>query len=173
LAMEAASYDNVFLTVGHAALSNDQLLRGGVSYFAGDTQNIAGAFAYALPDNRASRTEKLIALGNRQFMHKKEVKKCVMGELSGCGSMIKKPIWLELGKFDERFETGGEDGAMAKAMLKAGYRLFVDPALTVHHAHGLGPINTLKQWQAWMKTSKPQKLDVQQLAGRRPDLNFD
>jgi glycosyltransferase involved in cell wall biosynthesis len=172
LGVEAASFDSVFLTVGHANLSNDQLLRAGTCYFNQPGTEVVGVFAHALPGANASRTELLLALGNKSLLKRQQVVKGGLGVLAATGAMISKSAWRELGTFDERYQTGGEDGAMAKAMLSAGYKLIDEPLLSVHHTHGLGPIDTAKQWRHWFKTAQPQALDLNELAKRRPDLDF-
>lgn len=173
LAVEAASFDAVFLTVGHARLSSDQLLRAGTCYFNQPDSNVGGVFAHALPGANASRTELMLALGNKGLLKRQEIVKGGLGVLAATGAMISKDIWRELGTFDERYQTGGEDGAMAKSMLAAGYKLVDEPLLSVHHTHGLGPVDTAKQWRHWFKTAEPQTLDLTRLAERRPDLNFE
>ncbi len=168
LAMEAASNDAVFLTVGHALLATNQALKGGVRHF--DNESIGGAFARHLPGIGSSRTEKMIGMGNFLFLkQKQEITAAKLGVLAATAAMVSKSAWKELGKFDERYETGGEDTALAGKMIEAGYLVVEEPALTVHHSHGLGPINYLHQVRRWTKSLKgPQTLDSNKLIARRP-----
>jgi hypothetical protein len=94
-----------------------------------------------------------------------------MGALAGTGAMIAKSAWQELGRFDLRYETGGEDTALAKLMLKNGFGIVLEPALTVHHSHGLGLRNSVKQELHQLQTVRsPKQFDRQELLERRPDL---
>jgi glycosyltransferase involved in cell wall biosynthesis len=168
--VEAASHDTVFVTVGHALLSNVYNLHAGARHFNHDT--VAGAFGTVLPNDNASYIEKLAALGNvlaSRPAHK--IKEVTMGVLAATGAMIAKPAWQELGRFDERYEAGGDDTALAGLMLKNGYDVLREAALTVHHSHGLGMVDYIKQDRAWNKSLKgPQPYDEQELLARRPDL---
>ena len=99
-----------------------------------------------------------------------------MGVLAATGAMISRVAWEELGRFDESYETGGEDTALAAKMLANGYDVIREPALTVHHSHGLGVIDSIKQLHGWQQTLKsPRRLDKDELLARRPDLlaNFN
>jgi len=170
--VEAASHDTVMLTVGHALLSNNHSLHAGTRHFAKDRE-VAGTFASVLPNKGASTLENLFGVYSAIDLaipaHK--VSKTGLGVLAATGAVISKAAWEELGKFDERYETGGEDSALAGQMLKAGYQIVKEPALTVHHSHGLGPIDALKQLIHWQRTlSGPRQFDLDKLLARRPDL---
>lgn len=171
LGVEASSYDTVLLTVGHALLSNVHNLHAGARHFNKD--EVAGAFGTVLPNDNASTIENLTTVGCVLWASRPahRIRKASMGVLGATGAMIAKPAWQELGRFDERYETGGEDTALAKSMLANGYAIIKEPALTVHHSHGLGAIDSLKQLNTWNKTLRaPQRLDIQELLARRPDL---
>lgn len=171
LGVEASSHDTVFLTVGHALLSNVHNLHAGARHFKGDS--VAGAFGTVLPNDNASYIEKLATLGCITWASRPadKIKKATMGVLGATGAMIAKPVWQELGKFDERYETGGEDTALAGLMLEGDYDIIKEPALTVHHSHGLGLADSIKQVRAWNETLKaPQQFDRQAILARRPDL---
>ncbi len=171
LGVEASSHDTVFLTVGHALLSNVYNLHAGARHFKGNS--VAGAFGTVLPNDNASLIEKLATLGCITWASKPAdtIKKATMGVLGATGAMIAKPVWQELGRFDERYETGGEDTALAGLMIEGGYEVIKEPALTVHHSHGLGLVDSIRQVRAWNKTLKaPQKFDIQAILARRPDL---
>jgi GT2 family glycosyltransferase len=94
-----------------------------------------------------------------------------MGTLAATGAMLSKRVWQELGRFDLRYETGGEDTALAKTMLERGYEIVFEPALTVHHSHGLGLRDTVKEQLHQMQTVRaPRQFNRQELLARRPDL---
>ena len=85
--------------------------------------------------------------------------------------MIAKAAWEELGRFDERYETGGEDTALARSMLKDGMGIVQEPALSVHHSHGLGLSDSLKQLIHQQQTLRaPRQFKREELFERRPDL---
>lgn len=173
LAMESASNDVVFLTVAHARLSNVHSLHAGARHFAKDAL-VAGVFGKVLPNDGASFIERWVAtIDNNLGLAKpaQRVGKAGMGALAGTGAMLSKKVWEELGRFDKRYETGGEDTALAKLMLKNGYGLVLEPALTVHHSHGLGFRDSVKQELHQFQTVRaPRQFDRQELLERRPDL---
>lgn len=69
------------------------------------------------------------------------------------------------------YETGGEDTALAKLMLKNGFGIVLEPALTVHHSHGLGLRDSVKQELHQLQTVRaPKQFDRQELLECRPDL---
>ena len=84
--------------------------------------------------------------------------------------MIAKPVWQELGRFDERYQHGGEDEALARLMLKNGYAIVEEPALSVHHSHGLSVVDYWKQLRYYRQVRQPKQFDGQELLRRRPDL---
>jgi cellulose synthase/poly-beta-1,6-N-acetylglucosamine synthase-like glycosyltransferase len=173
LAMESASNDVVFLTVAHARLSNVHSLHAGARHFSKDAR-VAGVFGKALPNEGASQIERwATTLDNNLGLARtaQQVTKAGMGALAGTGAMVAKPVWQELGRFDLRYETGGEDTALAKLMLKNGYRIVLEPALTVHHSHGLGLRDRIKQELHQLQTVRaPKQFDRKELLERRPDL---
>jgi GT2 family glycosyltransferase len=173
LAMESASNDVVFLTVAHARLSNVHSLHAGARHFSKDAR-VAGVFGKALPNEGASQIERwATTLDNNLGLARtaQQVTKAGMGALAGTGAMVAKPVWQALGRFDLRYETGGEDTALAKLMLKNGYRIVLEPALTVHHSHGLGLRDRIKQELHQLQTVRaPKQFDRKELLERRPDL---
>jgi cellulose synthase/poly-beta-1,6-N-acetylglucosamine synthase-like glycosyltransferase len=173
LAMESASNDVVFLTVAHARLSNVHSLHAGARHFVKDAR-VAGVFGKVLPNEGASYIERWVAtIDNNLGLARpaQRVTKAGMGALAGTGAMLSKSVWDELGRFDQRYETGGEDTALAKLMLKNGYEIVLEPALTVHHSHGLGFRDSVKQELHQFQTVRaPQQFDRKELLERRPDL---
>ena len=173
LAMEAASHEVVFLTVAHARLSNVHSLHAGARHFAKDAC-VAGVFGKVLPNEGASYIERWVAtIDNNMGLARpaQRISKACMGALAGTGAMLSKSVWEELGHFDQRYETGGEDTALAKLMLKNGFGIVLEPALTVHHSHGLGFRDSVKQELHQFQTVRaPQQFVRQELLERRPDL---
>jgi GT2 family glycosyltransferase len=172
LGMEAASSDLVFLTVGHARLSNIHSLHAGARHFSSD--GIAGAFGAVLPNVGASYVERWGAAidTNRSLARRAaRIRKVALGVLQATGAMISKAAWEELGRFDERYQTGGEDNALARLMFNGGMGIVQEPALSVHHSHGLGLSDSLKQLIHQQQTLRaPRHFDREQLLERRPDL---
>lgn len=173
LAMESASNDVVFLTVAHARLSNVFSLHAGARHFAKDAQ-VAGVFGKALPNAGASYVERwATTVDNNLGLARtaQRIKKAGMGALAGTGAMLSQASWQQLGRFDQRYETGGEDTALAKSMLEHGYGVVLEPALTVHHSHGLGLRDTVKQQVHQLQTVRaPRRFVRSELLERRPDL---
>ncbi len=170
--VEAASNDLVFLTVAHVRLSSSLNLHAGARHFT-RSDNTAGAFGTCLPDKGASYLERWAAAGDPTLFlaqRAKSIKKCRLGALGATGAMISKRVWNELGRFDEHYQMGGEDTALAKLMLKAGYRVVQEPAMTVHHSHGLGFKDAVKQYMHQLATREPTQFDEERIMARRPDL---
>lgn len=173
LGMEAASSDLVFLTVGHARLSNIHNLHAGARHFSSD-EGVTGAYGTVLPNVGSSYVERWSATidTNRGLARPAaRIKKVSLGVLQCTGAMIAKAAWEELGRFDERYQTGGEDNALARLMLDAGMGIVLEPAMSVHHSHGLGLSDSLKQLIHQRHTLRaPRQFDREQLFERRPDL---
>lgn len=172
----AASHDVVLTTVGHANLSNIYSFHAGARHF--NDGDVGGAYAGVLHNEGASTIERYasIAVGLELMKPAHRIKRARIGVLAATSAMISKAAWEELGRFDERYETGGEDTALAAKMLANCYDVLREPAMTVHHSHGLGVIDSIKQLRGWQQTLKaPRKLDKDKLFARRPDLlaNFD
>jgi glycosyltransferase involved in cell wall biosynthesis len=170
--VEAADNDVVFLTVGHARLSNKRLVHATANALR--EKNVAGVYGTALPSSTVSTSERLIAIGNVFYASKsKKIEKAGMGVLQAVCAAVSKQAWEELGRFDERYESGGEDTALAAKMIQSGKSVIREPLLSVYHSHGLGPIDTAKQWIHWARTVRgPVPLDIKKLQNRRPDLNL-
>jgi GT2 family glycosyltransferase len=170
--VEVASNDLVFLTVAHARLSNTHNLHAAARHFNRNDKT-AGAFGTCLPSEGASYLERWAAAGEPTLFLARPagpVQKCGLGALGATGAMISKRVWAQLGGFDERYEGGGEDTALAETMLKAGYTIIQEPAMTVHHSHGLGLKDSVKQYLHQIATRAPTEFDEQRLMARRPDL---
>jgi len=171
--MEAASNGLVFMTNAHVRLSNALTLHAGARHFVGN-DDTGGAFGTVLPTDGASYVERLSAVGESNLSLGKparRIKRAGLGALAATGAMVSKEAWQQLGHFDERYQSGGEDTALAKTMLDNGWAVVEEPALTVHHSHGLGLVDNFKQYLDQLKIVKaPRQLDKQDLLRRRPDL---
>jgi GT2 family glycosyltransferase len=80
--------------------------------------------------------------------------------------VVNREAWSEVGGFDEAYGAGGEDGALGRAFLTAGHEVAFEPALAVHHTHGLGPINSLRQLWNWFHMGEPRDFKVADLSYR-------
>jgi cellulose synthase/poly-beta-1,6-N-acetylglucosamine synthase-like glycosyltransferase len=173
LGMAAVSNDVVFVTVAHTRLTSIHNLHAGARHFS-KNNDVAGAYGVVLPNEGASHVERLGAATGMNFWMARparRMKKISPGVLSATGAMIAKRAWEELGGFDNRYQAGGEDTALAKLMLKNGYEVIQEPALTVHHSHGLGLRDSIKQGMHQLRIlGEPRQFDRQKLLARRPDL---
>jgi GT2 family glycosyltransferase len=173
MGVKAASNDLVFVTVAHARLGSAHTLHAGARHFSRNTAT-AGAFGTCLPNENASYVEKWgtaadINVTMARRAHR--VRKAGMGVLAANCAMVSKRAWRELGEFDERYQAGGEDTALAKSMLSNGYVVVKEPALAVHHSHGLGLRDYVKQQAHQLQMlGAPKEFNRQELLGRRPDL---
>lgn len=155
LGMEAASHNTVFLTVAHVLLATTYTLHAGARHFKDN--EVAGAFFWtnALPSYDASKTDQWMSAVTALdlFRGARQMRKATMGVMGATGAMLSKKVWRELGGFDERYKTGGEDTALARKMLTAGYRIIKDPGLAVHHSHGLKLLATVRDLNHQRKTA--------------------
>jgi GT2 family glycosyltransferase len=174
--IEAASNELVFMTVAHARLTNVHNLHAGARHFGRNTDT-AGAFGTCLPNENASNVERWSTAADINLTmarRAQRIKKAGMGVLAANCAMIAKRAWQELGGFDERYQAGGEDTALAKSMLENGYEVVKDPALAVHHSHGLGLRDFVKQQARQLQMlGVPKEFDRQELLERRPDLRIN
>lgn len=161
----AASHPWVYSFVDHSLLSNDQILR--IATRSGAQADVAGVSGITLPNANASWVERAataVNFPNRVRKPASTASKLVLGFLATNASLISKEAWAEVGGFDEAYAAGGEDGAFAKAVLEAGHKIVVDPAMSVHHTHGLGLADSLRQFRYWTTLSKPQAFSQEKLA---------
>jgi len=169
LAMQAASHDTVFLTVAHALLSNSRTLHAGARHFRPD-DNVAGVYATVLPTENASKADRWLDIlyDRGLFKPPQVVRKAGLGVMGATGAMFSKAVWHELGQFDESYQTGGEDTALAREMLANGYEIMSEPALSVHHAHGLGFLATVKELKGFADTVRgPRSMNSNALVTRQ------
>ncbi len=170
LGVEASDNPVVYITVGHALMATTKTLIAATNHFT--HPKVAGVFANVLPSPNISRVERLAAMNTGLVLQEPHViTKVEPGLLGATSAAISKEVWQELGKFDYRYEAGGEDTELGKKMFENGYDVVFDPLLNVHHSHGLGPIDAVKQVMAWDKMLKgPLQFDTDNLRRRRPDL---
>jgi glycosyltransferase involved in cell wall biosynthesis len=170
LGVEAADNPVAYVTVGHALMATTKTLIAATNHFT--DPNVAGVFANVFPGPNASVTERIATMNTSLVLREPHAVEGVEpGLLGATSTAISKEIWSELGKFDPRYEAGGEDTELGRKMLEHGYDVVFDPLLNVHHSHGIGPINAIKQVIAWNKMLKgPQQFDAGGLRQRRPDL---
>lgn len=171
LGFDAASYGWVFSFVDHSLLTSNQVLHTATRSDA--QHNVAGVSGIPFPNANGSWFE----LAATAVEYPKRVRrpaalstKTGLGFLATNTSLIHRDAWLEVGGFDESYGAGGEDGALAKAILRAGHAIVVDPAMSVYHSHGVGLINGVRQVQYWTTLGKPSEFDRQRLAKFRTDL---
>lgn len=173
LGMEAASNDVVYVTVAHTRLTSIHTLHAGARHFVKNNE-VAGAYGVTLPNAGASYVERWgAATGMNVWLARpaRRTKKVSPGVLSATGAMISKPVWQELGGFDNRYQAGGEDTALAKSMLRNGYEVIQEPAMTVHHSHGLDLKDSISQAIHQIRIlGEPRQFDRKKLLARRPDL---
>ena len=173
LGMQAASHNTVFLTVAHALLSSTHTLHAGARHFRPGS-NVAGAFSVVLPSPDASRTSRWIDAGGalELFRGPQRIRRAGMGVMAATGAIFSKAAWQELGRFDERYKSGGEDTAMARAMLATGYTIVEEPGMAVHHSHKLGLLETGRELLHYAKTARgPQPMQPDLLSRRQQRLN--
>lgn len=165
----AANNEWVFSFVDHSALSNTQTLRTVTRWHA--DVNVAAAYGMTLPNENASKTELWAsAFGQAGLLMKSAhmaTQKDTGGGFMGTNcAVIRREAWCEAGGFDEAYGAGGEDGALGRSLMKLGYDIAVEPALSVHHTHGLGPVNSARQMLNWRRMGKPREFKTDDLSYR-------
>lgn len=171
MGMEAAANDAVFLAVGHTLLSSTLTLHAGARHFKPGS-NVGCAFYYAMPSNHAAAMEKITGgMAPLTANRAKAIPKLGMG-LAATGAMFSKSAWKALGAFDERYETGGEDNVLARAMIANGYDVICDPAIAVHHSHGETIWQFIKTQMGyyWIVNGNPRQLNKDTLTERQKRL---
>lgn len=167
----AANHNWVLSLVDHSRLSNYRVLK--TATIAEARKDIAGISGLVFPNTNASTFENAFtasAAPSRVAKAPYEHTKAGIGFLAANASIFSKAVWSEIGGFDESYGAGGEDGAYAKSSFELGYAVLVDPAMSVHHSHGLGPINSMRQLQYWSRLGKPAEFSAVALAKFRSDM---
>lgn len=171
---EAASHDWVFSLVDHSLLSSTEVLRTATrtQQTEGDVAGISGV---VLPNTNATWIERAgMDIGAiARFLKQSPyiIDKLGTGDLGANVSAYHRDAWRELGGFDEAYGAGGEDAAFARIAQKNGYKVIADPVISVHHSHGVGLIDSLRQLRYWGKIFKePLPFSREELEKFRSDL---
>ncbi len=172
LGFQAAKYPYVAVLVGHSSLTNKYMFRT-LTLHAQD-EKFAGMGSFPLPNWNASWSDRIGAMlwPEPIWSRVTDIKKSRGGMLSANCSIVKRQVWQDLGGYDERYAGGGEDTALGRSMLEHGYKVFMEPACTMYHSHGLSFWNTIRQLVHWSQVAgtKPQRFETQKVHARRPDL---
>jgi GT2 family glycosyltransferase len=102
------------------------------------------------------------------------IDKARWGALAATNCMISKTAWQEAGRFDERYEAGGEDTALAGTLLQMGYDIVKEPLAAVHHAHGQPFWQRMKKLMATYRTVRgPVGYDESVVRRHSPHLDLN
>ncbi len=164
LGFKSASHKWVFTFTDHGLLSNNQIFR--IATRSENEKLIGGVSGLTFPNANASWTERIgtvLVFSGRLRKSAKPATKMFIGILPANASLINRLAWLKIGGFDESFGAGGEDSALAAILIKSGYTIVIDPAMSVHHSHGLSFIDSLRQFHYWLRLDKPRAFDLAKL----------
>ncbi|HEX9153847.1 MAG TPA: hypothetical protein VF809_03440 [Candidatus Saccharimonadales bacterium] len=155
--LAAAHNQIVFTTVGHAALSSDVQLRAAAECVR--SLGVAGAYGLALPDGNASWVERqgAIMLGAGRMLKEgySPMWEGGMGLLAADCSVVDRDTIIAQGMYPTIYGAGGADGCMGQKLIENNLGVGRDPLLSVHHTHGLGPVNVIRQVLAWRRMAEP------------------
>lgn len=158
----AEDVEAAFLTVGHAVPTSSNFIKSGVRHFK--DPKVSGVYGITVPDDTASRTEKLFAAHYKNEV--RNISHVSMGVFGATNAMIRMAAWREH-PFDETFAGGGEDTEWARQALKRGESIIFESGLNVRHSHGLGPIGSVRQWLHWRKVFRgPTALERSKLTNK-------
>lgn len=164
-----------FVTVGHALPAVNICLQAAVRHFK-DPQVVA-VYADGTPNANATVWEKALYYFSSGIYRRLKrgahiTKRMHPGLTQGTNCMVRVKIWRQH-PFDEAYAHGGEDLAWGRWALKAKHRLIYEPAVVVHHSHGLGLVNFVRQFKYWIYISiRKGEFKQEKIARYRPDL-FD
>jgi glycosyltransferase involved in cell wall biosynthesis len=168
-AFEAADNPFILSVVGHERLATRRTFDPAVRM--AHAPEIGGSFGPCLPNAQATMSERVGAVFLRTLSMLKKPKRITEAELGILASdraIIRTDVW-EYYQYDKDYGAGGEDGALAQAMLRDGLRIWREPVLTMHHTHGLGPVKSLQQVAEWRRISKgPHPFDRSKYESLRP-----
>lgn len=167
LAAVSPDIEATFITVGHALPVVSTSITATVQPFADPL--VSGVYGTTALNDNASITEKLTLQPcfSRQHSATNPHK---MGLFGATNAMIRMKTWQKY-PFDEDYAGGGEDTAWARAAIKRGEKIIFEPLASVHHTHGVSPVNALRQWIHWWQVSRQATtFDSDKLRARRPDL---
>jgi GT2 family glycosyltransferase len=168
LATLAADIEAAFITVGHALPALSNCLQAAVRHFA--SSKVVGAYSPIIPNENASRSEGWLFWYTRPLRKPAHlISRIGLGVMGATNCMVRMAAWRKH-PFDEAYAMGGEDTAWARWAMQQSYSIMVEPAMTVHHSHRLGPINLWRQQKHWRQIMKPLPFDQTDIHRRRPDL---
>lgn len=175
LGLEAVKTDveAAFITVGHALPTASNALRAAARHFKDPA--VVAVYADAVPHQNATWIEKslfyLTPNINRRLKKGAHRTPRIHGGLTqATNCMVQMKAWRKH-KFDEAYGHGGEDLAWGRWALKAGHSLIYEPALAVHHSHGLGFINFARQVRYWIYIAlRKGDFKHEKVTKYRPDL---
>lgn len=173
LGFAAATNKWVFSLVDHSRLlTHDNTLR--IATRANSlSPEIAIIAGITLPNDNASWVEKVAAAAFFPPIVRKKAEpadKSYMGFPGSNNSLINKEAWSEVGGYDESYAAGGEDGALARAVLAANRLLMADPAMSVYHSHGANLAQSIRQFRYWANLGGPHPFDRAKLEAFNPSL---
>ncbi len=169
---EAAKHEPVFMIVGHSRLTNKATLVAIAQY--ANRKDFAGGYCWPMPSATATLADRLQTMTGPMPMISKParlVKKASVYIMGANCAVVRRSVWKELGGYDERYGAGGEDGHFGMRAMAAGYKVMIDPALAVYHAHELSMVEHLRQMHYWQTiTTKPGAFDASTIGKYRRDL---
>ncbi len=170
LGFAVAKHDFVLCLVGHSSLTNTLTLKT-AAYYATDLE-FGGAYNFGLPDTNARGIERMLMaiIMLRLLRRPAHLDRARPGLLAGNASLVRRAVWQKLGGYDEAYAAGGEDSALGRSMLAAGYHVFFEPALSIYHSHELGIIDGVRQMREWRLLDRPQPFNESRLKKFRRDL---
>jgi hypothetical protein len=165
---KAAAHEFIFITVGHASLTNNLVLLAGAHHVS--QPEVFGAYGITLPGGNASLSERIGArwLGAKSMIQSTPelIEEPGLGVLTADCAMVRKAETE--GLYNPDFGAGGADGnaaaiVMEKAGLLAGaglpHKIVREAVMSVHHTHGFSPALSLKQFFAWRRMSQARGYD--------------
>jgi glycosyltransferase involved in cell wall biosynthesis len=170
IGFKAAKYPYVVTLVGHSNLSNKMMFKS-LTYWS-QQEKFGGIYGLPLANKNGSIWDR-IASSILFVATDPVVLRGPSGGMMGANaSIVSRDIWEKLGGYDEAYAGGGEDAALARSMLAAGFMIVREPLLRVFHSHGLNFIDSQKQRLHWIRVgqAKPQAFATHKVHGRRPDL---
>lgn len=171
IGFEATSHDWVVTLVGHSSLTNSMMFKSLTHWSQNDA--IGGIYGIPIANWNGSFWDRFgTMLCLPIFNGHRTAKGPRPGMLGANCSIVNRSVWKKLGGYDEQYAGGGEDTALARAMLQQGFTVVREPLCSVFHSHGLNFRNSWRQWLHWLEVSKaqPQAFDTQKVHSRRPDL---
>jgi glycosyltransferase involved in cell wall biosynthesis len=173
LGFAAAKHEWILSLVEHSALAHTATFK--VASQWNSQKNVAGIYGVNLPNGNATRSERLtygaaqlrIIARSAHITTKRNVRG---GFMAANNSLTRRKVWKELGGFNEAYGAGGEDFAFGTTLLKSGYDVARDPALSLYHTHGLHSFQQIQQVRYWYSLSNPLSFDSKKLYRYRSDL---